>query len=336
MGLGRYLLRRIVLLVPTLLGLSILTFVISHIVPADPAKLAAGPRATSEMVESIRKDYGLDQPLIRQYFTYISDLFRGDFGTSIMTQRSVSSDLAARFPATAELVLYAMVLAIVVGVPLGILSAVYQNRWPDQVIRILAISSVSLPQFWIGILLQLTFASSLGWLPLSKRLPTLEVPPDKITGMYVTDSLLNGDVHLFLMSLKHLALPTIVLAMLPMAIIMRTLRGDMLNVMNQDFVRVARAKGLSEVKVILGHAARNAFIPSLTMIGLSFGWTLGGTVLVEVIFDWPGIGNYAVEAAGRLDFAPIMGVTMLIGVVFVVLNLVVDILYGVIDPRISY
>lgn len=336
MGLGGYLLRRLILLVPTLLGLSILTFAISHIVPADPAKLAAGPRATKEMVESIRREHGLDQSLPQQYVNYITDLFRGDFGTSIMTQRSVSADLADRFPATAELVLFAMVVAVVVGVPLGIISAVYQNRWPDQVIRVLAISSVSLPQFWFGILLQLTLASSLGLLPLSKRLPTLEIPPERVTGLFVVDSLLQGDVHLFLMSVRHLALPTVVLAMLPMAIIMRTLRGDMLNVLSQDYIRVARAKGLANIKVILGHAARNAFIPSLTMIGLSFGWTLGGTVLVEVIFDWPGIGNYAVEAAGRLDFAPIMGVTLLIGVVFIVLNLIVDLLYGIIDPRISY
>lgn len=336
MGIGRYILRRLVLLIPTMLGLSVLTFVISHVVPADPAKLAAGPRATPEMVESIREEYGLDQPVLQQYITYVGDLLQGDFGRSILTQRSVSADLTDRFPATAELVVAAMLLAILVGVPLGIVSAVYQNRWPDQIIRVFAVSSVSLPQFWFGILLQLTVASSLGLFPLSKRLPTLAIPPDHVTGLFTIDSLLQGDIQVFITTTKHLALPAIVLAMLPMAIIMRTLRGDMLEVLNHDFIRTARAKGLSERRIVAGHALRNAFIPSLTMIGLSLGWTLGGTVLVEVVFDWPGLGNYAVQAAGSLDFAPIMGVTLLIGLVFVVLNMIVDVLYGVVDPRITY
>lgn len=323
-------------MIPTLIGLSILTFAISHIVPADPAKLAAGPRATDETIEQIRDEFGLNESLPEQYFTYIGGLLQGDFGDSIMTQRSVASDLATRLPATAELVILAMTLAVVVGLPLGVISAVYKDRWPDQIIRVFAISSVSLPQFWFGILLQLALASRLGIFPLSKRLPTLETPPDRVTGFYLVDSLIQGNFSLFMTSLEHLFLPALVLSMMPMAIIMRTLRGDMLNVMSQEFIRVARAKGLTKESVILTHAIRNALIPSLTMFGLSFGWTLGGTVLVEVVFDWPGIGNYAVEAAGNLDFNPIMGVTLVIGVVFILLNLLVDILYGVIDPRISY
>ena len=336
MGRGAYLIRRLVLLVPTLFGLSILTFVISHVVPADPAKLAAGPRATPDMVETVRREYGLDQPLLRQYLTYVGDLLRGDFGESILTQHSVAEDLRDRFPATFELVLYAMLLAVLVGVPLGILAAVYQNRWPDQLSRVFAISSVSIPQFWFGVVLQLLLASRLGLFPLSRRLPTLAEPPRKVTGMLTVDSLLAGDLAAFWLAVTHLALPAVVLSIGAMAIIMRTLRGDMLEVLGLDFVRNARARGLSERRVILGHAARNAFLPSLTMIGLSFGWTLGGTVLVEAVFDWPGIGNYAVEAAVRLDFNPIMGVTLLVGVVFILLNLAVDLLYGVLDPRISY
>jgi peptide/nickel transport system permease protein len=336
MGPGRYLLRRLLLLGPTLLGLSILTFVISHVVPADPAKLAAGPRATPDMVETIRRDYGLDQPLLRQYVTYLGDILRGDFGESILTQHKVGADLRDRFPATFELVLVAMLLAVAIGVPLGIVAAVHHNRWPDQLSRLFAVSSVSIPQFWFGIVLQLTIASWLGLLPLSKRLPTLALPPERVTGLLTVDSLIAGDLDTFWLAVKHLIMPAIVLSVGSMAIITRTLRGDMLEVLNQDFIRNARAKGLSERGVVLNHALRNAFIPSLTMIGLSFGWTLGGTVLVEAVFDWPGIGDYAVDAAVRLDFNPIMGVTLLVGVVFILLNLVVDLLYGVLDPRISY
>jgi peptide/nickel transport system permease protein len=336
MGAGSYLIRRLVLLVPTLFGLSLLTFTISHVVPADPAKLAAGPRASNDMVETIRHNFGLDRPLPEQYVTYLGDLVRGDFGDSILTRRSVGEDLRDRFPATFELVFGAMLLAVAVGVPLGIIAAVNQNRWPDQLSRLFAIGSVSIPQFWFGLVLQLFLASRLGWLPLSRRLPTLVQPPDRITGLLSVDSLLAGQGDTFWLALKHLALPVFVLSLGSMAIITRTLRGDLLEVFNQDFIRTARAKGLSERGVLLRHTLRNAFIPSLTMIGLSFGWTLGGTVLVEAIFDWPGIGKYAVDAAGHLDFNPIMGVTLLVGVVFILINLVVDLLYGLLDPRISY
>src|SRR5919107_916372 len=274
MGAGSYLIRRLLLLIPTFFGLSLLTFVISHVVPADPAKLAAGPRASNEMVETIRRQFGLDRPLPEQYVTYVGGLLRGNFGDSITTRRSVGEDLKERFPATFELVLYAMILAVAAGIPLGIIAAVNQNHWPDQLSRLFAISSVSIPQFWFGLVLQLFFASSLGWLPLSRRLPTLGQPPERVTGLLSIDSLLAGQIDTFWLAIKHLALPVFVLS-----------------------------------------------LGSMTMIGLSFGWTLGGTVLVEAVFDWPGVGNYAVEATGRLDFNPIMGVTLLVGVVFILINL---------------
>src|SRR5215204_899831 len=289
MGAGSYLIRRLLLLIPTLFGLSLLTFAISHIVPADPAKLAAGPRASNEMVETIRRQFGLDRPLPEQYITYVGGLLRGNFGDSITTRRSVGEDLKDRFPATFELVLYAMILAVGVGIPLGVIAAVNQNHWPVQLSRLFAISSVSIPPFWFGLVLQLFFASSLGWLPLSRRLPTLAQPPERITGLLSIDSLLAGQMDTFWLTLKHLALPVFVLS-----------------------------------------------LGSMAIIGLSFGWTLGGTVLVEAVFDWPGIGNYAVEATGRLDFNPIMGVTLLVGIVFILINLAVDLLYGVLDPRITY
>ncbi|MFN8592271.1 MAG: ABC transporter permease [Thermomicrobiales bacterium] len=336
MSAGSYLLRRLVLLVPTLFGLSLLTFVISHVVPADPAKLAAGPRASHDMVETIRKEFGLDRPLLEQYLTYLGNLREGNLGTSILTRRPVVDDLRERFPATFELVLYAMLLAVAAGVPLGIIAAVYQNRWPDQLSRLFAVSSVSIPQFWFGLVLQLFFASRLGWLPLSRRLPTLLEPPPRVTGLFTLDALLAGQGETFWVAVRHLALPVFVLSLGSMAIITRTVRGDLLEVLNKDFIRTARAKGVSERAILLRHTLRNACIPSLTMIGLTFGWTLGGTVLVEAVFDWPGIGNYAVEAAGRLDFNPIMGVTLLVGVVFILINLVVDLLYGALDPRITY
>jgi peptide/nickel transport system permease protein len=336
MGRGRFLIWRLLLLVPTVIGLTILTFVISRVVPADPARLAAGPRATPEMVETIREKYGLNDPLIEQYFDYVRGLLHGDFGDSILTQHTVSSDLSARFPATLELVLVAMFFAVGLGVPLGVISAVYQNRWPDQIARLFAVSFVSIPVFWFAIVLQLGLASRLGLVPLGRRYPTRDAPPHDVTGLFLVDSILDRDWHAFLTSAHHLILPAIVLSIAPMAIIMRTLRGDVLEVMGQDFVRTARAKGLRSSAVIRRHVLKNAFIPSLTMIGLTFGWTLGGTVLVEAVFDWPGIGKYAVDAAVRLDFEPIMGVTVVVGIAFVLINLIVDLLYGFLDPRIRY
>lgn len=336
MGRGRFLIWRLALLIPTVIGLSILTFIISRVVPADPAKLAAGPRATPATVETIREKYGLNKPLIEQYFDYVRGLLHGDFGESILTQHKVSSDLADRFPATLELVLAAMFLAVAIGVPLGVISAIYQNRWPDQVARLFAVSFVSIPVFWFAIVLQLALASRWGIVPLGRRYPTRETPPDGPTGLYLIDSIWTRDWHAFVTSAHHLILPALVLSVAPLAIIMRTLRGDVLEVMGQDFVRTARAKGLASRAVIQHHVLKNAFIPSLTMIGLTFGWTLGGTVLVEAVFDWPGIGKYAVDAAVRLDFEPIMGVTIVVGIAFVLINLIVDLLYGFLDPRIEY
>jgi peptide/nickel transport system permease protein len=334
--MGRYLAGRLLLIVPTLIGLSLLTFAISHLMPADPAKLAAGPRATPDMVETMRHEYGLDQPLFVQYTTYLGDLFKGNWGTSILTQAPVVTDLGNYLPNTVELVLAAMTLAIGIGVPLGVLAAVYQNRWPDHLARVVTISFVSMPSFWFAILLQLTVAFTLGLLPVDGQLPTLQVPPPRVTGMIVVDSLIAGNLPLFWIALQHLILPAFVQSIGAMAIVTRMVRGDMIETLSQDYVRTARAKGLRPYRVILRHALPNAFIPTLTLIGLSFGFALGGSVLVETVFDWPGIGLYAVNAALSADFEPIMGVTLLVGFMFIVLNLLVDLLYGVLDPRIRY
>lgn len=334
--MGRYLVRRLLLIVPTLVGLSILTFIVSHLMPADPAKLAAGPRATADMVQTLRHEYGLDRPLYVQYLTYLKDLLQGNWGTSIVSQHSVLTDLKLYLPNTIELVLAAMIIAIGFGVPLGVIAALYQNRWPDHLSRVFTISFVSLPSFWFAIILQLTVGFSLGLLPVDGQLPTLQMPPPRVTGMVVVDSLIARNLPLFWVAFKHLILPAFVQSIGAMAIIVRMIRGDMLEILGQDFVRTARAKGLSARKVVLDHALRNAFIPTLTLIGLSFGFALGGSVLVETVFDWPGIGLYAVNAALTADFEPIMGVTLVVGFMFVVLNLIVDLLYGVLDPRIHY
>lgn len=331
-----YILRRVMVMIPTLIGLSILTFVISHVVPADPAKLAAGPRATPEMVAEIRQEYGLDDPLYEQYASYVTGLVQGDWGKSIISRRPVLEDLQIFFPATLELVLASMIIAIVIGVPLGVIAATNQNRWPDQISRLSSISFVSLPRFWFAIILQLLISVRLDLLPLHGRLPAVVQPPDRVTGMYTIDSLIAMDFDLFFTSVQHLAMPAFVLGVGALAIITRTVRGDMLETLNQDFVRTARAKGLDERRVLFGHALRNSFIPTLTLIGLSAGFALGGSVVVETVFDWPGIGLYAVQSVVNFDFAPIMGVTLLVGFIFVLLNLTVDLLYGVLDPRIRY
>jgi peptide/nickel transport system permease protein len=229
-----------------------------------------------------------------------------------------------------------MVIAIALGIPMGVLAATNQNRWPDQVSRVVAISFVSLPRFWFAIILQLTVAFGLGLFPISGRLPSVQSPPEHVTGMYTIDSLIALDFSLFFTSMQYLILPAFVQSVGALAIIMRTVRGDMLETLGQDYIRTARAKGLSERTVIYRHGLRNSFIPTLTMIGLSFGFSLGGSVLVEAVFDWPGIGLYAVQAALNLDFQPIMGVTILVGFVFMMLNLIVDLLYGTLDPRIRY
>jgi peptide/nickel transport system permease protein len=288
------------------------------------------------MVETIREEYGLNDPLYVQYGHYVENLVTGDWGRSIISRRDVIDDLRHYFPATLELVLASELLAILIGVPMGVFAAIYHNRWPDQVSRILAVSFVSLPRFWFAIILQLLVVVGLGLLPLSGRLPPLVVPPERITGLYTVDSLLRFELDTFWTALQHLALPAFVQSVGAMAIITRTVRGDMLEALNRDFVRTARAKGLSERRVIARHALRNALIPTTTMIGLSFGFALGGSVLVETVFDWPGIGLYAVQSVINFDFEPIMGVTLLVGMIFIVLNLAVDLLYSALDPRIRY
>ncbi|MDQ3466689.1 MAG: ABC transporter permease [Chloroflexota bacterium] len=328
--------RRLLFLVLVLFGLSIVTFSLSHIVPGDPARLMAGPRASKSAVDKIREKYGLNDPLPVQYVDYVKGVVRLDFGDSFTSRRPVKQDLQRYLPATAELALYAFLFSTVVGVPLGILSAVRRNRWPDHVARFISISGLALPVFWLAIMAQFVFFGKLGWLPDGERLPIGVDPPRTITSLYTIDALLTGNWEVLRIAVSHLAMPVLVLAYGSLAVITRMVRGGMLEVLNQDYIRTARAKGIIQRRVILGHALKNALLPTVTSLGLQIGLLLSGAFLVEIVFSWPGIGRYAVEAIQRLDYNATMATTLIIALVFVLMNLFVDILYLFLDPRISY
>ncbi|MCC7023281.1 MAG: ABC transporter permease [Thermomicrobiales bacterium] len=332
----RLIVRRLIFLVFVLFGLSLITFGLSHVVPGDPARLMAGPRASKTAVAKIREKYGLDDPLPQQYANYIAGLTRGDLGTSFTTRRPVSEDLKRYLPATLELGLVAFVLSSVIGVPLGVISSVRRDKLPDHIARFVSISGLALPVFWLAIMAQFVFFGKLGWLPDGARLPIGTDPPPQVTGLYTIDSLIAGDWGLFRLSVLHLLMPSVVLAYGSLAVVTRMVRGGMLEVLNQDYIRTARAKGISARSVILGHALKNALLPTVTSLGLEIGLLLSGAFLVEIVFSWPGIGRYAVDAIQRLDYNATMATTLVIALIFVLMNLFVDILYLFLDPRISY
>ncbi len=331
-----YLIRRLALLVPVLFGLSLLTFTVSHLVPGDPAILAAGQGATREQIELIRREFALDRPIPEQYLLYLSGLLRGDWGRSVLSRRPVAEDLRIYFPATLELVLVAMALAVALGLPLGVVAAVHRDGWLDHLSRLIALLGVSLPRFFLALLLQLGLSLALNLLPIGGRFDTTLPPPPEVTRFLLVDSLLAGDRHAFAISLEHMILPALALSLSPLAVITRIVRGSTIEVLEREYVLTARAMGLGEVTVLTHYVLKNALISTVTMMGLSFGFLLSGTVLVEAVFDWPGIGLYAVKSATTLDFSPIMGVTLLVGLLFTLTNLLVDLLYGVLDPRIRY
>jgi peptide/nickel transport system permease protein len=330
-----YIGRRLALTVVVLLGMSVITFVLSHMVPGNPARLLAGPHASQEQVEAFAHRYGLDRPLAVQYWTYITGLVRGDLGVSLTTRRPVLDDFRQFLPATLELVLAATFLIVVLGIPLGMLSAVKAGSALDHVTRVLTVGAVSMPVFWLGMILQLVFFKRLSLLPVGGRLELLTSPPPHVTGLYLLDSLLSGDLRAFGAAAVHLVLPAVTLAAGSLAVTARMTRASMRETLATDYVRMARAKGLSEPVILTRHALRNALIPTTTVLGLQIGALFGGTVLTEVVFSWPGIGLYAVNAIQNLDYAAIMGVTLLISVAYVLVNLTVDILYVFLDPRIT-
>ncbi len=328
--------RRLISVIFVLIGLSIITFTLSHIVPADPARLIAGPRASKATVDMIRHEYGLDRPLYDQYLSYVKGVVTLDFGTSLSTLRPVGGDLGRYLPATIELALTAIVVAIIVGIPLGILSAVRPNSLIDYVGRVISVASLAIPVFWLALMLQFAFFARLGWLPDGQRLPVGVDPPRAITHLYMIDSLLTGNFSLFVIVVKHLALPAFVLSFGTLPVITRMVRAGMLEVMGLDYIRTARAKGLRDRTTVLKHALKNALLPVITVIGMQIGVLFSGDILVEIIFSWPGIGRYAISGITNFDYNVIMAVTLIIGFVYVIMNTAVDILYLFLDPRISY
>jgi peptide/nickel transport system permease protein len=332
----RFLIRRALLLLFVVWGISLVTFVLARLVPSDPARLIAGPRAGPEAVAVVRHDYGLDRPVPEQYLRYVGGLLRGDLGRSFSSKRPVADDLRAFLPATIELGTAALLLALLVGVPVGIIAAVRRNSGVDYAGRGIAILGLSLPPFWIGLLAQLVFYSGLTLLPIGGRLSQDIAAPTTITGMYTVDSLLAGQGRTFVDALRHLILPAVVLSFGTMAVFVRLVRTMLLEVLAQDYVRTARAKGLAERGVVIGHALRNAMLPVLTIGALQLGLLLSGVLLIESIFSWPGIGRYTAQAIVSSDYNGIMGVTIVLAVIYLLINTAVDLLYVWLDPRIKY
>jgi len=331
----QYILQRLMWMVVSLVGISLITFVVSHMVPADPIRAVAGMEAKGEQVEELRRRYGLDRPLYEQYFRWVANMVRGDLGLSIRTGQPVMEDLRRYAPATLELALTAMFLVAAVGLPLGIISALNKDGILDHLSRLVALSGVSMPIFWVGLLLQILFFARLGVLPVDGRLDIMTTPPPQVTGLYTVDSLLAGDLETFKNAVVHLILPGANLAFGSLAVLTRMVRSSMLDVLGEDYVRTARAKGLTERRVILLHALRNALIPTTTTMALQMGALMGGVFLVELMFSWPGLGFYAMRSITLIDFPSIMGVAILMTTVYAFFNLLADLLYGLLDPRIS-
>lgn len=332
----RFLITRIGLLIPTFIGVTIGAFALIHIIPGDPILLMAGERGVSpERYEELKQQMGLDLPIWQQYFHYLYSLFQGDLGESFYTKRPILDEFMALFPATIELALCAIILAVVVGLPLGVLAAVKQGSALDHSVMTVSLAGYSMPIFWWGILLIILFSGVLGWTPVSGRISLLYYF-EPVTGFMLIDSWLSGQKGAFTSALSHLILPTIVLGTIPMAVIARQTRSAMLEVLSEDYVRTAKAKGLPARRVIGLHALRNALIPVVTVIGLQVGVLLGGAVLTETIFAWPGIGKWMVESISRRDYPAVQGGLLLIASIVMIVNLIVDLLYGLINPRIRH
>lgn len=334
----RYIARRLAMMIVLMLGVSLLVFLISHLVPSDPvaSNLSQSALSDPEAVAAFEAKWGLDKPLYMQYLIYLGNLLHGDLGTSIRTGQPVLKDLMQYYPATLELSIWAMVVAIVLGVLFGVLSAIFRDKAVDQGLRAISVSGVSIPSFWFALLVLYVFFYKLGWFPGPGRLSSRVSAPTDGTGLYLLDGLLTGNMQLFADALSHLILPALVLGFFTMGLITRQTRSNLLEVMSQDYIRTARAKGMTERRLVWHHALGNALIPVITVAGMGFCNMLGGMVFVEKIFSWPGIGQYAYLSATTLDFPAICGVSLLIALNYVVINLIIDILYGVIDPRVRY
>ncbi len=330
----QFILRRLVFLIVVVLVTTILTFVLAHSSGVDPARLMAGAHATPEQLTELRRRFGLDRPWPVQYILYLNGLVHGDFGQSLHTQRAINLDLLQYLPATVELVIAAMAIAVVGGVSLGALAGVFRDGPIDAAARLLSLSGLTVPVFWLGLLCQLLFYDVLGWLPSGGQLDIGLTGPPTVTGFVLIDSLLAGRLDLFGNACLHLLLPALVLSFAALASITRMMRNNLIDVLRLDYVRTARSKGVPQRVVVVRHAMRNAMLPTLTTIGLQFGALLGGTILVEIVFSWPGIGLYLQQSIIAADYNPVLAVTVVIAAFYVLTNLVVDVSYVVADPRI--
>jgi peptide/nickel transport system permease protein len=346
MKLTDYIIRRLLLLIPVLIGISFITFLLTHNIPGyDPAAPWMKERSTMDDRALIIKQHHLDEPTVVQYFYYIQDLSKLDLGlSSSQGNKPVTDMLALFFPATLELTIFSLLLCVLIGLPIGIISAIKKDKWPDHVVRIFSLTGISVPVFWFALILQYVFYLQLDLLPLGGRLdlgttaPTFNLPFIDVhsTGLFVLDSILGWNMTTLGQALLHMIMPAFCLAFIYLAVIARMTRSSMLEAMTQDYIRTARSKGLSERAVIFKHALRNALIPTTTVVGLMFGGLLSGAVLTETIFYWPGIGRYSTFAISSLDYASIMGFTLLVAIIYVLSNLFVDVLYAYLDPRIKY
>jgi peptide/nickel transport system permease protein len=335
-GLWTFIARRTVLAVFVLMVVSIATFLLAHAVPGDPISAILGERQADnpEVRAALERRWGLDQPLPVQYVYYVKNLLHGDWGESISRRTPVAEELRGRVPATIELSAFAMGFALLIGVPLGIVAALRHDRWPDHVARFVTLIGTSIPVFWLGLLLLYVFFYRLGWLPGPGRLDVGMKAPPGPTGIVTLDAAIHGQWSVLAAALRRLVLPAVVLGSYAMGIIARMLRSTLIAALGDDYVRTARAKGLGERSVVVRHALRNALIPTVTVLGLTTASLLAGAVLTETIFSWPGLGSFAVTAALKLDYPALLGVTLVVAVIYVVVNLIVDIIYGVLDPRI--
>jgi ABC-type dipeptide/oligopeptide/nickel transport system permease component len=335
--LGAYALRRVLLIVPVLLAALFLTFALTRIVPGNPIDRVAGPYVTEQRRAELKREANLDKPFYEQFALYLRDLVQGDMGTSYTTAQAVTKDLRERFPASFELVTYAMLVAVGLAVPLGIVSALKRDSWIDQLARGLSVAGVSLPIFWLGLILLYVFFYYLGWLPGPVgRTGRLTEVPDTTTGILTLDAVLNGDPRAFWDAVKALILPVATLAFVAMAPIARLTRSTMAEVLESDYVRTARSLGLPARRVVLHHALKNALIPILTTIAAVYGYALGGEVLVEIIFAWPGLGNYSYQAILNSDFPAIQGFVLVVTCFYMLVYLVLDLLTAMLDPRVKY
>jgi len=319
-----------------LLGVTVVTFILTNLVPVSPITAALGEQAASDpaTVAKFVHDAGLDKPAIVQYFVYLGKLLHGDLGTSIQTRNPVTQDLGQAFPATAELALCVITISIILGLGLGLIAAVRKDRFSDQLIRMVSLIGISVPTFWLAAAIYFLFFFVLRWAPGSGRLSPAATPPPRVTGMYTIDSLLSGQFTTFLDAATHLALPTLTLTLFTVGMLVRFSRTAILDVLNQDYVRAARAKGLTTNRVLFGYVVRGSIAPILTIVGLAFGSLLSGTVLTEQVFAWGGLGQYAYRASTALDLPSVMGVGLLVGAIYIITNFIIDVVYGFVDPRV--